>query len=164
MQIILGNQGIRELKKLLNKRLHTLDSITDKIALRLAEKGLTLVQSNAPTNDIDGNIAGTASIEQMKDGYRVIYSGQDVAYIEFGTGYKGQLNPYPDTSALNLADWQYDVNGHGVKGWFYKSKRDGSIKHSRGMSPEMPMYRSYKELEDVTKEIIIGVLNDFFTE
>lgn len=43
--------------------------------------------------------------------------------IEFGIGYTGGLasNDYVD------ADWQYDVNEHGYKGWYYKDKAGNTI-------------------------------------
>ncbi len=162
MDVILGHEGIQALKMYFDNQLATLDKLVKDLELALAEKGLELLESNAPTFDIDGNIAGHAYTEATKSGYRVVYSGEDVAYIEFGTGIMGESNPYPDANALVEANWQYDVNGHGINGWFYKSKRDGSLKHSRGMRPEKPVYDSYKQLEMVAKDIIKGVLNDFF--
>ena len=161
MEVTLGNQGIRELKKFFQRKLNTLDTLVENIELALAEKGFQLLQTNAPTHDIDGNRVGSASIEKYADGYRVVYSGEDVAYIEFGTGYKGANDKYPNPTVLTF--WQYDINGHGAKGWYYKSKQDGSIRHSQGgMYPEKPVYKAYTELEQIATSVIEGVLDDFF--
>ena len=39
-------------------------------------------------------------------------------FVEFGTGIVGSTHPHPG----NLFGWIYDVNGHGVGGWWYPTK------------------------------------------
>lgn len=165
MNVVLGKEGLLALKTYLETMDATLTNTISKIERKLAEEGFELLKGNAPTYDIDGNITGSISMEKTSDGYRVVYSGEDVAYIEFGTGYKGLTNSYPNVEALGQFDWEYDSNNHGSSGWFYYSKRDGSKQYSRGgMYPEMPVYKSYTQLRDRAKEIIEGVLNDIIKE
>lgn len=49
--------------------------------------------------------------------------------IEYGFGYTGYLNtePLPDAST-----WQYDINMHGYKGWYYKDQ-NGQVHWTNGM-------------------------------
>lgn len=159
MNIVLGHEGIQALRNQLQAISDNLDNTVKKAEKALAEEGFQLLKTNAPTNDIDGNRTGAVLMEQSSDGYRISYQGTDVAYIEFGTGYKGASRPYPK----NTVGWQYDVNGHGASGWFYYSKTDGSLQYSKGgMYPEMPVYKSYTELQNRAKEIIKGVLDDIY--
>jgi hypothetical protein len=89
----------------------------------------------------------------------VTYFGQDVAYIEFGTGVTGAGN-YPDAEVLAEVNWSYDVNNHGEKGWYYYSKRDGKLRHSRGMRGERPVLETFRETERLVPQIVKQVMNE----
>ena len=160
MNVVLGREGVSLLIKYFKLKRDQLDNIVDEISKALSDRGYQLMLANAPLSDIDGNIGGTVGTEKQGKLYRITYSGQDVAYIEFGTGYVGEHKPYPDTENLAKAGWEYDIHGHGSNGWFYYSKRDGSLKHSKGgMYPEMPVFKSYTQLRDEALEIIKEVFN-----
>jgi len=90
MEVVLGHKGIQELIKYLDDIERSMNSLIDDIEKALAKEGYQLLLANAPTRAIDGNQVGHVFKEAYKDGYRVVYSGQDVAYIEFGTGYIGE--------------------------------------------------------------------------
>ncbi len=159
--VVLGNEGIRELQSYLMRQQRLLQEAVFEAEKKIAIKGKEILETIAPTQDIDGNIAGTARIEPRKEGYGVAYVGNDVAYIEFGTGYRGETNPHPNTEALQNADWNYDIHEHGQKGWFYRSKRDGTIHHSKGgIEPQKPVFDSYKKTLEYVKEIVKEVLHE----
>lgn len=162
MTIVLGHEGINRLLKEIKMHRRLLKEVVDIISEAIAQKGYELLSANAPLNDIDGNIPGTVDIEQRNDGWAVTYMGQDVAYIEFGTGYKGEGSPYPDRMALAKVDWAYDVNNHGAGGWFYYSKRDGTLRFSRGMTPEKPVLDTVNELRGLVQSIGERILNEKF--
>ena len=42
--------------------------------------------------------------------------------VEYGIGYTGWINPNIETG-----DWQYDVNNHGYKGWYYKDDNGNTV-------------------------------------
>lgn len=49
--------------------------------------------------------------------HAVIRTGSDhAAFVEFGTGVKGANSPHPSMP------WDYDIRGHGYKGWYYPTK------------------------------------------
>lgn len=73
--------------------------------------------------------------------------------IEYGTGIIGA-----ESGASTIATdrgWQYDVNGHGEKGWFYKDE-NGEIWWTRGMTGKLIYYKS--------KQIIEEKINDWIVE
>ena len=91
-----------------------------------------------------------------------MYAGDDVAYIEFGTGYVGQNNPYPDEIALNNAQWAYDINEHGYGGWVYRKKDGSGFRHSRGMTPEAPVLKAFKKTKEAVPQIVKEVMDEKF--
>ena len=162
INVTLGTEGINELKQYVQSLQGKLDTVLDKAEERVAEYGRTQLEHFAPTMSVDGNMPGSVFIEDDGQMHRVIYAGEDVAYIEFGTGYVGENNPYPDEIILNKAGWDYDVNEHGVKGWVYRRKDNGLYRHSRGMKPEAPVLKAKNETRKAVKGIVKEVLDEEF--
>lgn len=172
INVTLGTEGINELKQYVQSLQGKLDTVLEKAEERVAEYGRNQLENFAPTTSIDGNMPGSVFIEDDGQMHRVIYAGKDVAYIEFGTGYVGKNNRYPDEVTLNKAiqesgytgdgsDW-YDVNKHGVKGWVYRRKDNGLYRHSRGMKPEAPVLKAKNETRKAVKVIVREVLDEEF--
>lgn len=161
--VLLGNEGIRELKEYFRSLESGFKSITEESEKRIAQYGEQQLQSVAPMRSVDGNMPGSVYIQNGEDMTRVVYAGQDVAYIEFGTGYRGQNNPYPDEITLNNANWVYDSNEHGYGGWVYKRKDGGGYRHSRGMIPEAPVLKAFKKTQEAVPQIIREVMDEKFT-
>lgn len=162
INVTLGTEGIHELKQYVQSLQGKLDTVLEKAEERVAEYGRNQLENFAPTMSIDGNMPGSVFIEDDGQMHRVIYAGEDVAYIEFGTGYVGENNPYPDEIILNKAGWDYDVNEHGVKGWVYRRKDNGLYRHSRGMKPEAPVLKAKNETRKAVKGIVKEVLDEEF--
>lgn len=162
INVTLGTEGINELKRFVMRLQNELDGVLDKAEERIAEYGRNQLENFAPTASIDGNMPGSVFIENDGQMRRVVYAGADVAYIEFGTGYVGENNPYPDEITLNKAGWDYDVNEHGVKGWIYRRKDTGQYRHSRGMKPEAPVLKAKNETRKAVKVIVREVLDEEF--
>lgn len=162
INVTLGTEGINELKRFVMRLQNELDGVLEKAEQRVAEYGRNQLENFAPTASIDGNMPGSVFIENDGQMRRVVYAGADVAYIEFGTGYVGENNPYPDEITLNKAGWDYDVNEHGVKGWVYRRKDTGQYRHSRGMKPEAPVLKAKNETRKAVKVIVREVLDEEF--
>lgn len=162
INVTLGTEGINELKQFVMRLQNELDGVLDKAEERIAEYGRNQMERFAPTMSVDGNMPGSIFIENDGQMRRVVYAGEDVAYIEFGTGYVGENNPYPDEITLNKAGWDYDVNEHGVKGWVYRRKDTGQYRHSRGMKPEAPVLKAKNETRKAVKMIVKEVLDEEF--
>jgi hypothetical protein len=63
-------------------------------------------------------------------------------YVEFGTGVVGERNPHPEP----IEGWQYDVNEHGDKGWWYFNERDQKWHWTKGMVSRPFMYNTLQLL------------------
>ena len=73
-------------------------------------------------NDSQINVASkTWMSEETRANYDVELSLAKI--IEFGIGYTGGLASYDYVDA----DWQYDVNEHGYKGWYYKDDAGNTV-------------------------------------
>lgn len=172
VNVTLGTEGINQLKQYVQSLQGKLDMVLDKAEERVAEYGRTQLEHFAPTMSVDGNMPGNVFVDDDGTMHRVIYAGKDVAYIEFGTGYVGKNNRYPDEVTLNKAiqesgytgdgsDW-YDVNKHGPAGWIYRRKDTGQYRHSRGMKPEAPVLKAKNETRKAVKMIVKEVLDEEF--
>lgn len=79
----------------------------------------------------------------------IIYTGCEWApFVEFGTGIIGSGNPHPDPG---LANWKYDVNGHGEAGWHYY--KDGGWHWTKGMPSRPFMYETGRDLRKIVPKI-----------
>lgn len=163
MKVVLGRIGLDKIIANLLAQQAKMTNVISKIELKLANAGFEFLAGNAPMSDIDGNQKGTIQLDHDPDGYRISYMGEDVAYIEFGTGYKGGTSKYPDVVNLARAGWEYDIHNHGINGWYYYGKTDGLLRFSQGgIAPQMPVYKSYLQLKNVADSIIKEVMNEEF--
>ena len=160
--IVLGNEGIKALKNSLLAINTQLENTIDACEREIAEYGANALSELAPISaKYDGNYSGSVSFNPTENGYEVSYEGDQVAYIEFGTGITGE-GYYPDSDILNQANWIYDINDHGLGGWVYKDHRTGEEFHSVGMVGEKPVYRAYRKTEQELPNIVKRVLNEKF--
>lgn len=163
-EVILGERGLYELKNWVNAAKMALEETAKESAELVAEKSATRIDSMAGSGHrFDGNVGGSVSVETDIDGASVVFSGEQVAYIEFGTGIVGENSPYPDTEALIKAGWEYDVNNHGEKGWFYRDKTTGERVWSIGMEGVRPVYWASKEAEKLIPETVRKVFDEKFS-
>ena len=162
INVTLGTEGINQLKQYVQSLQGRLDMVLEKAEERVAEYGRNQLENFAPTMSIDGNMPGSVFIENDGQMHRVVYAGEDVAYIEFGTGYPGLEGEYDET-ILNKVGWEHNYpNDHGTKGWIYRRKDTGQYRHSRGMKPEAPVLKAKNETRKAVKVIVREVLDEEF--
>lgn len=78
-----------------------------------------------------------------------ITAGTDHAlFVEFGTGVVGAGSPHPDI----FSGWEYDVNGHGSKGWYYP--KGDRVFHTKGQKSNPFMYETAKYLSENAERIL----------
>lgn len=97
------------------------------------------------------------STKKLKDSTRANYPlqlplGQ---IIEYGIGYTGDVN----TKLYRNESWQYDVNEHGYKGWYYEDSQ-GNIHWTNGFAGRLVFYRLCLWLEENAKELIYNYLKN----
>lgn len=118
------NSVIRSLKSMANKLQQTEENALNKIGkkyTKVAKRNLL----NANHTQRDGDTLAN-EIYYSINGHNIsIIAGQtpevisQLYYAEFGAGMVSKQHPL-----ANLNDWQYDVKGHGIKGWRYKTTQN----------------------------------------
>ena len=95
-------------------------------------------------------------------------NGEYAVYVEFGAGVVGSAHPHPDVAILG---WQYDINGHGVLGWWYpseatdlnptnhKTKSGNWVAWTKGMPSRPFMYDSAQRLRSEVIPVARRVFN-----
>lgn len=86
------------------------DEAPEKITARLAEIGEQAINANiAGITDLDGNAPGIVSVDIDGAHSVVSQAGEQIAYLEFGTGAQGANSPHP---LAGDAGWQYNSGEH----------------------------------------------------
>ena len=75
--------------------------------------------------------------------------------VEYGTGYIGATTtPHQE----EVQNWEYDVGGHGMLGWFYKGE-DGRPVWTSGYEGKMIFYRTKEYIQKHISEWIVEYLD-----
>lgn len=127
----------------------------EELAHRLADEGVVLAKvklTQFPAID-SGELLNSIMDEPgavMTNGARwIIYTGCDHAnYVEFGFGLRGEQNPHPEPS---IANWKYDIHGHGPAGWWYN--KDGEWYWSGGQPSKPFMFETGRDLRKLVPKI-----------
>ena len=158
----LGFKGISQLLSDLDQMKGAVMSAVVDSERELGQAALEILDSNVPRNEIDGNLPPSMDWYHDKYGFQVSLEGEDVAYIEFGTGIYAQSS-YPDQSIIDEVGWIYDINNHGHKGWWYTHKLSGVTRiHSFGMEARHPLLTSAIETAKIVRPVVMGVLREKF--
>ena len=106
----------------------------------------------ASIQDKDGNYLGSdnpnASVKAMaaKIGYQVIWQGEQIAYLEFGTGAAGASGGYSG-SAMAEAGYSPDPT---KEMWYYPDNVIGDAVLSHGLMPQAPMLNASIAMRQVS--------------
>lgn len=130
---------VKEYKRKLNDRVKAL-------IRELVDKGVEIAKAQVRelgavyTGQLEESITGFFDEEI---GLGIIRTDCPYAiYVEFGTGVVGERNPHPEP----IEGWQYDVNEHGDKGWWYFNERDQKWHWTKGMVSRPFMYNTLQLL------------------
>lgn len=154
----LSISGIENLKKdLINYKKNILQSKTELLAYKLAEKGVEIAKARVTTLDaiFTGELLGSIKAESGKAQkanaiFYVIADSHHAAFVEFGTGQLGQEGSYPYPLPPGV-DWEYNTGKTifeiepGQYGWFYPGD-DGKWYFTQGMPSRPFMYETTMEL------------------
>jgi hypothetical protein len=127
----------------------------DEVCKRLAEIGRQEASAiiNGAARSTPGNTHAHTSVEKIENGYKIVMEGQDVYFIEFGTGiFAGEYAG--DTSNVTVGvmpgDWsdtharQFSNYGY----WFYEGQ------FLRGTPAYMPMYYAGKKMREEMPKVV----------
>lgn len=149
------NRAIKEVRRykqeVIDKTKALVEALTDR-GVEVAR--VQLVQMGAEyTGQLSSSMVGYFS---PSTGVGIIRAGAWYAvFVEFGTGVVGAGSPHPDPTG-----WQYDVNGHGDKGWVYFNENDQKWHWTKGMESRPFMYNTARTLEkeclQIAKEVWVS--------
>lgn len=154
------NAAIKEIEAYKNRLL----SIRFSICEALARIGMQEASMRFTSAVYDGVNDSDVTIEQTDNGYRVLASGNAVAFIEFGTGVhhnSGASYPLARPSGIvgigeygkgqgKKDEWQY-VGSPGTNGVV---SSDGRVVTTHGNPAQMPMYHAMLKMQDEVERIV----------
>ena len=154
------NAAIKEIEAYRNK----LSRINTEICKKLADKGLEKAQVLFDRAAYDGVKDAKVTAEPTENGYRIIASGQTVAFIEFGTGVHynaGSSYPLPKPSGI-VGIGEYGKKQGKKDKWQYKGapgtsgvvSQDGRVVTTHGNPAQMPMYHALTAMQEEVERIV----------
>ncbi len=177
MDVRLGSQGIRELREKLTAMSSGMKSVTKETENKLGQIGVDELQSRLDFDVADGNKVGDVSLGRDSEGVQVAHTGDQVVYLEFGTGHVAKTGKeYPDKEAMTRAGYKQDGKGHGEKGWVYWNKHKtgksrttklgisvtDQFSFTKGMVGIAPVYHAFKATEAKVNEVLKEVFDGKF--
>lgn len=121
----------------------------DKVCKQLADIGAEEARRRFARAD-HGNGDVTVTVEKMRNGYKIVASGADVYFIEFGTGFFAM--PHGDEISVPVYPGSYSeehaqaFSEHGY--WYYAGEK------LQGTEAEMPMYFAGEAIRNNEKRIL----------
>lgn len=152
IRVMWGADGCDEIIKQLNSLKSAVKSMETELPEHLARVGQNSAEAKTASvgvMSLDGNQLGGFYILEHTDYVELVNQGEDVAFIEFGTGMMGQQSPHP---LAGEAGWEYYTPTRykrsvgGRKGWFYKNKLTGELTFTEGMVGTKAMYEARLEI------------------
>lgn len=160
----LSVDGIKELRRQLQDyKNNILQSKLKTFAERLAEEGVEIAQANVASleavftgelfNSIHSEDGGASNGSAF---FYVVADSEHAAFVEFGTGQRGEESPYPYDFPDGV-NWEYNSGSTiiefkpGEYGWLYP--RDGKWYFTQGMPSRPFMYMANMELYNRVKKI-----------
>ena len=153
--------SIRDAVAELKAQKEEIERKTDEVLNRLAELGKSVAEAHYASGILDDNDSVRVYVEPSALGYSIIAEGEDVCFLEFGTGVAAG-NGY-DTSvieppvSIEPASWS-STKGTGEFAKYGSWHHDGR-KYIMTV-PRMGMYHAVKEIQRQYKEIAKEVFND----
>lgn len=148
LKVMWGVEGCDEIIKQLNSLKSAVKSIEEDLPEHLARVGQQAAEAKTASVGavgLDGNQLGGFYILEHSDSVELVNQGEDVAFIEFGTGIMGSQSPHP---LAGDAGWEYYTPTRykrtvgGRKGWYYKNKLTGELTFTQGMVGTKAMYEA----------------------
>lgn len=133
---------IKEYKAWMNRK-------TGELARRLATIGaMTASIRFTGAYYQDGNKDVSISVEPTEKGCKIVASGEDVCFIEFGAGvYYNGSEPYPEPRPPGVVGIGEYGHGKGKQDTWGYYDDNGELVITHGTPAAMPMYHASQEME-----------------
>lgn len=125
----------------------------DEFIRRLADIGVAEAESRGARGAADGNSDFRVDKFPIQNGYRIVASGHDVCFLEFGTGYAAGLYYEGDLSKVSVPVYpgsysEQNTNEFATYGsWHYQKQKYTQT------DAEMPMYNAVKVMRENAKRL-----------
>ena len=155
-------KGLESFRNKLQRYSNINASLTNQVAEEVAKRGEQIAREEyAGVNGV------SVHHENLGRGMsKVVAEGEQVAYIEFGTGRVGEKT-YPDTHLPKqgvpiTGEWQYYYPSEykrtskttGEEGWYHKFEGEEKARFTKGQSAGMQMYRTSQRLRNEMASIV----------
>ena len=156
-------KGLNNFRSKLQKFATINSNFTTEVADEIARRGQEIAIS-----EYTGLNGVNVSYETIGGGKsRVVAQGEQIAYIEFGTGRVGEQSKYPTDKLPKegvpiTGQWEYYYPSQykrtskttGDEGWYHKFEGDDKARFTKGQSAGMQMYRTSQRLKNEMASIV----------
>lgn len=165
IKIKLNARSIKAAIKEVEAYRNNLRRIGTEICRRLAEEvGVEEAHVRFLNAQYDGVNDSKVTAEPMENGYRVVASGNAIAFIEFGTGVHynaGSSYPLPKPPGI-VGIGEYGKKQGKKDKWQYKGdpgtagvvSQDGRVVTTHGNPAQMPMYHATMAMQNEVERIV----------
>lgn len=164
IKVKLNTRSINAAIKEIEAYRYRLSRISENICMELARIGMQEASVRFVTAQYDGTNDSSVSIEQTQNGYKVVASGNAIAFIEFGAGvHHNSGASYPIAKPTGIVGISEYGKGKGKKDeWKYVGSPgtngvvsgDGRVVTTHGNPAQMPMYHALTAMQDDVGQIV----------
>lgn len=154
ISLCLSPSSIDNAIKQLEQYKNNIDRKLDELTNRLALIGAKVAQVRFTNAIYDGDNDVHVSVEKTDKGYKIVASGQAVAFIEFGAGvYHNGKEPYPNPKPEGIVGIGEYGKGMGKRqAWGYRD--DSGVLHiTKGNPAAMPLWYASEEMRKMIEKI-----------
>ena len=140
------NKAIEELKKYQKEIKPKLDEVCRRVAEAGRDEALSIINGIRLQ---DGNAVERVDVVKIDNGYKLVMEGEDVYFIEFGTG-DGVSAHYDVSVPVAYGSWSAEHSQMLWKNgfWYYDKVR------YTGTSAYMPMYYAERKMREEAPRIV----------
>lgn len=144
----LSRESVQSALKVLKEYNRSIDKRYDEVCRRLAEIGAEEARRRFSGGQF-GNDDFNVSVVPVNNGYKIVASGTDVYFIEFGTG-DGVSAHYDTAVPVAWGTWsaEHDQILWDKGFWYYEGEK------LTGTKAEMPMYYAGRAIRENEKRIV----------
>ena len=149
----LSTNSLKEAKKFLNKFKDVYSNGVDNAVLHATEMMFEKVKQYCYENGIEEHTNNVYMEYDYTTKIGRVWTNDIVLiFNEMGTGIVGSENPHPNPQS-EFANWKYDVNEHGEKGWKYP-KSDGTYGWTKGLPSRHMFYSAFNDIKNDIGDIV----------
>lgn len=154
IQVPLSSKGVKSVRRVLRNLKETIihddgfDESLRGIAADILANALRQ-EVNTLIFDPDGNMTGDVSIKHVAGLSEIKWSGDQILFLEFGTGVEGIDIPYPDPSIMALVGYEPQLYHGDEMYWVYKDRVSNEYIKTFGIPAYAPMYTVFLDAENI---------------